>query len=440
MGPVAAIGAWGVVLVAVALAARRAGPGVVRWGLQLLAFVALAEVGLRLGFPGELGATDSSHSRNAWTVTDHDLPGLRRFPIPTALLGAPGTARDGRPRVVVVGDSFVAGEGVGPGDDVAHHLAARLDGFDVLNHGLSGLGFAEEAALYEELGRNAQADVVVWLFVLNDLPSASPSGAIAEAGLQGPFSDGIVDRTLEGGDGWGLALVDVPRVMWRRARVADVVAQAYRDGYDPAVSGAELDAFQVRLAGLVADQRARGGRFVFGVYPILYDLENAPFAAAHTELLRRAEAAGAEVLDLAPAFAGAPAEAWWASPTDHHPNAAGQAAVAARLAEQIRGAAVGRVAPPTCGADAFGAVAAGAAHAARASRCADPADPWAALALARAWLAAGHAASPGPFQPRKLALVHLHDALTLAVGRADEAAVRAEAGAVLTLAAVAEER
>jgi hypothetical protein len=54
--------------------------------------------------------------------------------------------------------------------------------------------------------------------------------------------------------------------------------------------------------------------------------------------------------------------------------------------------------------------------------------------LARARLAPG-----GPPPSRKLALVHVHDALALAAGRADEAAIRAEADEVIALAAATSE-
>lgn len=388
---------------------------------QLVLFLAVAEVGLRIGAAGTLRASDVHPSATAWRVDKTGLPAVDRLAVPAPLLIGRGAARGDAPRVLIVGDSFAAGEGVHPGEDAASRLAAAT-GWEVRDHGFSGTSFQEQAALYEDHGRLLAADAVVLWFVLNDLPSASAAADLREAGLDGPFADGIVDRTLDAGPPTGLALVDVPWALSRRARVGVIVERAYQRGYDPAFSSEDLDRMEAKLRGLVADQTARGGRFLFVVHPILHAMgASHPFLAAYGELARRARAAGAEVLDLYPAYEGRPAHTWWASVTDHHPNGDGHAAVASALEQALRPGGLPRSAAPTC------STMEGAIGAARRARCEAPNDALAALALAQArWTVDGHE-DAGFFDVRRLVAVLLHEAVGLARGTPAQAEVEAAA-------------
>lgn len=416
--------AWGAVLVVLVAATWtwRARGGFVRLGLQALWTLWLVEMGARALTAVQPAGAERSVC--AWTAADHGMPELERRSVPAALLSLEGrrAARSETPRVLVVGDSFAAGEGVGPGQDIASHLAT-LTGAEVRNHGLSGLSFFEEAALYDDHGRVQAADVVVWLFVLNDLGSASPGDALRRAGLDGPIADGILDHTREGvlaspSVAWGLA-----RDAWRRGAVAQIVESSYQRGYDAAASGPDLAALEQRLGAIQRDLAARDARLVFAVWPILHHLRDYPFAAAHAELLARAARAGAEPVDLAEVFAGRDEATLWASTADHHPNAAAQAEAAAYIAGHLgpvrpSGAVV---CPPPATPLAI----------AQQRRCAHPEDPAAAFAMAQARLDAGPEVEPPPFQHTQLALVEMHEGLALAGSGAASAEARATALALL---------
>jgi len=414
-------GALALVLLAATWTWRSRG-GLVRVALQALWTLWLVEMGARA--VTALQPAGSERSVCAWTAADHGMPELERRSVPAALLSLEGRrpARSDAARVLVVGDSFAAGEGVGPGQDIASQLAT-ITGADVRNHGLSGLSFFEEAALYDDHGRVQAADVVVWLFVLNDLGSASPGDALRRAGLDGPIADGILDHTREGvlaqpSVAWGLA-----RDAWRRGTVAQIVESSYQRGYDAAASGPDLDAFEARLGAIQQDLASRDARLVFAVWPILHHLRDYPFAAAHAELLLRAARVGAEAVDLADVFSGQDEATLWASVADHHPNAAAQAEAAAYLAGHLGTVrpSGGVVCPPPATPLAI----------AQQRRCAHPEDPAAAFAMAQARLDAGPDAEPPPFQHTQLALVEMHEGLALAGGAAASAEARATALALL---------
>lgn len=390
----------------------------------------VASLGATLGI-AELGATllvaptpPDAHTPNAWRVDDLGLDGAKAFPVPSALLAVGGrTPRRGpSPRAVVLGDSFAAGEGVQPGEDIASQLALGWPGVEVLNHGQSGLGFHEEVALWNDHSRRYAPDALVWIYVLNDLPSASPSGVVSRAGFAGPIDDRIVDRSGASQGPTGSALLDGALRVGRSRRVGALVEAAYREGHDPARSGEALDQLQTELAGVVASRA--GGPTLFVIWPLLHQLEAYPFREAHRELARRAEAAGAVAVDLLAAFEGTEASAWWASPTDHHPNAAAQARAAAVIAAAWTPAEAATGVPePSRSSDAMaGAWSQGGGA---------PTEPGAALAVARARLAAGPDGAPNPFDARRVAVVSLFEAAALAKGRSDEDTIRREVEAEL---------
>lgn len=91
--------------------------------------------------------------------------GFRGTPVPEAKPA-------GRQRLVVLGDSFVAGVGVAD-DDVFTALLSRdlsAGGVDVVNVGRAGTSTIREVTLYEQIGRRFAPDVVILVYFLgNDL-------------------------------------------------------------------------------------------------------------------------------------------------------------------------------------------------------------------------------------------------------------------------------
>src|SRR5438874_8975009 len=70
------------------------------------------------------------------------------------------TARTGRPRILMFGDSYTAGDLCENGDRFSDRLAALL-GAEVYNYGLSGSGTDQHLLIYREFARDVEADLIV---------------------------------------------------------------------------------------------------------------------------------------------------------------------------------------------------------------------------------------------------------------------------------------
>ncbi len=314
--------------------------------------------------------------------------------------------RTDTPLVAFVGDSFTAGQGVLPADalpdQVRAALTARGAAIDDRNLGQPGDSFTWEVDRYAALGSSLDPDVVVWVFVLNDFEIRDVGAtddlitdrrALARSGVR------VVDALVQAQRDWRLGAATV--AAYHEALAAD--AQAW------STQGA-------KLATLVAERRAAGGRFVFVIYPLLHELSRYPFASEHARLAAWARDAGAEVVDLLPTFAGQDAPSLWVSTQDHHPNAQAQRMAAQAVADALATAPVGRARPTRCEALPMNEYVADALRAA----C-DRRDAATSLGLAQA------AVIKAPRLARTMAVA----AVWRARGAPDEAVVRAEAAQVL---------
>jgi hypothetical protein len=324
------------------LAARASGlrrGALVALGSTLVAG-ALVEATARRVVARDAAPVPPPRAQPAWRAFP-DLPPWVRAPHHALPLSWPvGPAPADVARVLVVGDSFAHGQGVTDAQTFAAGLATRLHPDDdrrveVVDIGLPGLSADEERTMYLGYGQAWSPDLVVWMFVPNDL-----GGGVPASGLEG-VTDLIVDRTrpVAGASAtWSLL-----RRGWRaRALEAEVLA-SYRASF----STDRLDGLEAGLREVVGSTTARGARVLFAVFPLLWRLDEAPLAAEHAAALARAAAAGAETLDLASAFAAEDAHTLWATPADHHPNARGHAIAADALAAAI-GDRVPRSSAVTC--------------------------------------------------------------------------------------------
>lgn len=384
----------------------------------------------------ELGAValtprpeEEPRSRNAWEPAELDIPALGGFAVPAPLLSMAGRpSAEGPLRVLFMGDSFAAGEGVGPGEDYASGVGRRLASagveVEIVNHGLSGTSVWTQLAMFDHHSGPWVPDVVVWTWVLNDLGRASSH----LGGARGPEDDGVVDRRVRQ-VGWSRAVDLFRGALAGRASSARVVA-GYRAAHDPALNGVALDRMEAELGQRVRSVTDRGGRFLMVIHPLLFQLDAYPFTEAHAEVADRARRAGAEVLDLLPIYAGEDAASLHVSRRDHHPNAIGHARDAdAITAALLAGELVARERP------ACEAVAARTADPASpvglaALRCAAPDDPAGPLGMASLYLE--YEVHPGwaPFAPDKLVVLGMAEAVALSAGTGDEARVRAEVEAL----------
>jgi lysophospholipase L1-like esterase len=251
----------------------------------------------------------------------------------------PGPKEAGRARVVVVGDSFTEGQGVKEDDTSPRQLGALLEArapgrFEVLNAGRRAHDLPELLAVFEDALALAP-DVVVYAMVLND-GARSPEFQARQQYV----NDWILDRrrVLEDADDaappsplsprlWWLA-----RDAWEGWRISRETARWYRDMYGPA-NAAGWQQTRDAIARMDRETRARGGRFLVALWPLLVGLDGRyPFEEQHAAIGAFCSNAGVEFLDLLPALRGQRPADLFVHPVDMHPNEKAQRLAAEAIA------------------------------------------------------------------------------------------------------------
>lgn len=238
--------------------------------------------------------------------------------------------RPGTARVAMVGDSFTLGWGVKEEDATPVLLDGLLGGFaaapaEVVNCGRAGADFPLLTTVFENALRT-EPDVVVYAMVLND-PDRSErmverlrSGVLR--GANNLFVPGRAPTPPRAPFGSRLLALVGDRLETRKTRDEmvrwhlDLFGEENHRGWARTRDG--IKAMDERL-------RARGGRFLLVLWPLLADLDgDYPFAPAHAEVAAFAQRSGIAFHDLLPAFRGRRTPELWAHPVDRHPNAAAQ--------------------------------------------------------------------------------------------------------------------
>jgi hypothetical protein len=239
--------------------------------------------------------------------------------------------------VLFIGDSFTAGLGVAAADNFATLVGRAID-VEVINHGVTGTDTREQSLLWHYYSSTWEPDVVVWVFVLNDLLPMIPHGP-----------DYLM--RYEPGPVLGSYLLGMIKMIVVRRAVQAATIDGYQKSLDPVTDPDGFTLLESTLAEVHAAVEAHGGRLVFVIFPLMWELGDYPFAASHANLATAAKRAGAEVIDLAPAFRQEHAPDLWVSKFDHHPNERGHAIAARSLADFLRNgplnAAPARAASPT---------------------------------------------------------------------------------------------
>jgi lysophospholipase L1-like esterase len=247
-------------------------------------------------------------------------------------------------RIMVLGDSFTQGQGVREADTAPRRLERLLNAgppgvarrFEVRN-------CARRATDFPELYRNFEAilafdpDVVVHAMVLNDA-ERSP----AFEARQRYLNDWIVDQArwaepTEAGFGFlDSRLLAFAGEGLRRWRVGRESTRWYRDMYGPA-NAEGWARTQGYLREMDRRMRARGGRFVVALWPLLVGLDRGyPFEDVHRTLDRFFQEAGIAHHDLLPVLRGRRPADLWVYPVDMHPNEEANRLAAESLAPVVR--------------------------------------------------------------------------------------------------------
>ncbi len=248
----------------------------------------------------------------------------------------------GTKRVIVLGDSFTEGQGVREEDTFARTLDRNLRSvsaptFELWNCGRRGRDFPALRESFDALLAQ-EPDVVLYAMVLND-----PEQSKEFHDQQEFLNDWIVDRrrttnddpeaqvTFHGSALWGLVHERV-----ETARVARATSQWYLDLYG-APNQQGWDATKRHLAHMDEAMRARGGKLLVAVLPLMTHLEkDYPFAAAHAAISKACDELAIRCTDLLPAFEGQKTDALWVHAVDLHPNEKAHALIASALLPWVK--------------------------------------------------------------------------------------------------------
>ncbi len=251
-------------------------------------------------------------------------------------------------RVLALGDSYTFGDHVDDDETYPARLQASLSAlrpgarFEVVNAGADGFGILDEAEYWRTKGARLDPDVILLTFSPNDISDMTRPVPIIEqmrehAALKARPLIGPAIRLLQ-----NTAVFNGGQILAARIRVA-ARSHAAIPAVEPARAGPVAapeawEAYRRSLAGLGEALRAEGRRAMLVLYPSHGQVEGSERPFGSEILPGWAARSGFECLDLLPAFreAAARGEVLYLVPRDAHPDPAGHALAAARIAAELQ--------------------------------------------------------------------------------------------------------
>ena len=233
-------------------------------------------------------------------------------------------------RIVLIGDSVAAGQGVQREARFGERLSSLLSAssgraVEVVNLALSGYSTDQELIVLEQWGLRYQPDLILWNYVLNDAAHPVYHDANGEAGRYFNRPNWRGYHYLEG------------KLFEARER--------WRARHCPGEFHALLHcAYRREIAANLGSLAATAGptAVLFAITPVLIDADSFseyPYRDIHDDLKLLAAGLGFDTVDLLDAFAATNPRSLsqnltrWFDPW--HPNAAGHELIARFLADQI---------------------------------------------------------------------------------------------------------
>jgi lysophospholipase L1-like esterase len=227
-------------------------------------------------------------------------------------------------RIMMLGDSLTFGWGVAEKDTVSTLLESRLNeglerpAYEVINGGVGNYNSSMEILSFLEREAVLKPDIVVLNYFINDAEPTPhrTNSALLEHSYAAVYIMSridILERTYFGKSDWRdyySGLYDEDAAGWRQNREAIRRLDAYCD--------------------------AHGIRLMIVNYPELHQLRDYPFTAVTDKIAALAGELDAPFLDLLPALRDFEPESLWVSPTDAHPNAKANTAIAATMETALR--------------------------------------------------------------------------------------------------------
>lgn len=283
----------GLVILTSLLLALLLAEGFVRWAGVAPEVSLIREGRFRLSSNPELGYEPVPHYEYEGPLTSfHDYSGTSNAlgfrDVEHAVERTPGT-----PRILVLGDSVAAGQGVARTQDVfPRRLEARLGEAglpaEVLNFAVSGYNTGQEVAMLAEKGLAYDPDLILVAYCLNDRRR----------------SDGGILETLKARERDAGGSV---RARYHPRLVRSALYRLLRHrlaGPPEAPAPGPADTRREALAKLDTLSREEGFDTLLVIFPRFGNLVDYPdeWAAQHEHVTEMARAEGFAVLDLLPAF------------------------------------------------------------------------------------------------------------------------------------------
>lgn len=242
------------------------------------------------------------------------------------------TLPDGMRRIAFVGDSFTVGHGIRRRED---RFSDRLEGpleqsqpgkFQVANLGDPGLETSQiEARVKALLDQGYQMDVVVYVFMLNDIEGYDPrTTEVIKSLQQAEPRFFLMTQTY------------FPNWLYFRWRQATGRGGEYFPHLRESYLQAPWDGLKSKLDQLHRDCQSQKIDFRMMIFPFLHNLgPNYPFHEAHLKLKKYCDDAHIPVLDLEPILTPHAAEGLTVNRFDAHPNERANAIVADALKDKL---------------------------------------------------------------------------------------------------------
>jgi lysophospholipase L1-like esterase len=226
-------------------------------------------------------------------------------------------------QVVVLGDSVTFGWGVPYGDRFTEILERRWTKalgrpVELINTGHGNYNTPQQYALLRESFADERVDGVLQVWYVND---AEPTPVVRA-------------RPWYGGSHLAVFLWSTADVVARAYGDRGTFVDFYRDLYRPNAPG--LVAFDAAMTGIADWTRTRRVPWILVLLPEFHHpAPGGPLQVVSQDVGREATELGAQVVDVAPAFADVEPASIWLARTDVHPNIRGHALIAAAIATTV---------------------------------------------------------------------------------------------------------
>ncbi len=249
-------------------------------------------------------------------------------------------------RIAFFGDSFTFGEGVKDRDTfpevTSRLLQARAQPsklrYESLNFGVGGYNTEQELFLLRQVGLMTNPDIVVLGVTLNDAEPAlwvrdEKTGAISRRPREADVTEGLADARPAK---TGIFRLRLARLIWallKKQAVSRQTIRYYQGLYQEENSDWQKN--KTALADFIQECASRRISCYVVIFPVLYSLNNYPFAQIHRRIKDIAESRGARVIDARGLLKQYRDTSLWVHPTDQHPNEKAHQVIAQALSDLI---------------------------------------------------------------------------------------------------------